>query len=172
MRWVTLSHVHLDRVATPWLIRRFVDPSAEFSFIERGVEPPADAVPFGMPGVDLSSYDENGTTFSKVITAHGLNDPALLRMERILAAGVQHALGHTPPVDQPEDERTLGGALDSLGLGLGVTYDDAEHIERAMPLYEALYILCRIRLLPEEIRARIPASAERIEFIRAALAAH
>ena len=52
MKWVTRDHLHMDRVASPWLIRRFIDAAAEFSFVPFGNEgiPPPDAIPFGIPG--------------------------------------------------------------------------------------------------------------------------
>jgi hypothetical protein len=172
MHWVTLAHVHLDRVATPWLIRRFVDVRAEFTFLDWSQErrPPEGTIPFGMPGVELSSHDEHGTTFSKVMTAYGLTDPALVLMERIVAAGVRHAMGHRRPEDVTDEEWALGSALDSLGVGLGIVYNDADHVEHAMPLYDALYALCQLRSLPDDVRAKIPASPpERVGFLRTAL---
>ena len=69
MKWVTRDFVHLYRVASPWLIQRFVDPEAQFVFVPLGQEDtrPSDAIPFGLPGVELSSHDEHGTTFEKII---------------------------------------------------------------------------------------------------------
>lgn len=172
MHWVTRSHLHLDRVATPWLIHRFVDPDATFGFAPWGEAPAEEqgVVVFGFPGIELSSHDAGGTTFAKVLRRYALDDPALERMERIVAAGVRHALGHDPAPDESEDETMLGAALDRLGVGLGVAFDDAEHLERAMGLYEAVYVLCRIAALPEDIPAQAPGSLPaRIAFLRSAL---
>src|SRR5260370_33406786 len=105
MRWMTLAHLRLDRVASAWLIARFVDEQAEFEYLDWGAErPEADALMlFGMPGVELSSHDERGTCFSKILDAYQLDDPALALLERIVAAGVAHAL-EREPVSELEPE--------------------------------------------------------------------
>lgn len=61
MLWVTTDHVHLDRVACPWLIRRFIDKDAEFTFLTRDNvnSLPADAIPYAIPGVELGPHDES-----------------------------------------------------------------------------------------------------------------
>jgi hypothetical protein len=172
MQWVTRAHLHLDRVATPWLIRRFVDPDAEFIFLEWDEQPPENAglIPFGMPGIELSSHDERGTTFAKVMRRYALRDIALVRMERIVAAGVRHALGHEPPADETSDDRMLGAALDLLGSGLGVAFEDADHLRHGIGLYEGLYALCQVQELPVSVTAGMPGTLPaRIEYLRAAL---
>lgn len=84
MRWVTRDRVHLDRVAAPWLIRRFIDPDADFVLLPSDSlgDLPDDATPFGLPGVELSSHDENGSTFRKILDIYGLEDAALRRLGR------------------------------------------------------------------------------------------
>ncbi|MFJ4818094.1 chromate resistance protein ChrB domain-containing protein [Streptomyces sp. NPDC088801] len=166
MRWATLAHVHLDRVASPWLVRRFVDPAAEFEFVEWGLDGglpdparlrvPEGATPIGIPGVRLGLHDEHGSCFQKVLRAYELDDPALWRMERVIAAGISHALGTPERPDQTEEERVLGTTLDLLGTALGVAFDDAEHLENAMPLYDGVYEHCRMRELSKDIVAGAP----------------
>lgn len=166
MRWATLAHVHLDRVASPWLVRRFVDPAATFEFVQWGLDgqlpdpsrlqAPEGATPIGMPGVELGLHDEHGSCFQKILRAYDLDDPALWRMERTIAAGISHALGTPKRVDETEEERTLGAALNVLGTAFGVAFDDAEHLEHAMSLYDAVYEHCRIRELPDDILANAP----------------
>ncbi|MEH0421481.1 chromate resistance protein ChrB domain-containing protein [Streptomyces sp. B21-083] len=166
MRWATLAHVHLDRVASPWLVRRFVDPEAEFEFVEWGLDGglpdparlriPEGSTPIGIPGVPLGLHDENGPCFQKVLRAYDLDDPALWRMERIVAAGISNALGTPARPDQTEEERVLGTALNLVGSAFGVAYDDAEHLENALSLYDGVYELCRIRGLPEDVVAGAP----------------
>ena len=79
MKWVTRDHVHMDRVAASWLIRRFIDRGeAEFSLFPSGRIPlPQGEIPFGVPGVELGIHDEAGSTFRKILTKHKLDDPAL-----------------------------------------------------------------------------------------------
>jgi hypothetical protein len=170
---MTLAHVHLDRVATPWLIRRFVDPDAEFSFLPWDARPPSgaeDLILFGMPDVELSSHDEAGTTFAKVLRAYELEDPALHGVERVVAAGVRHARGHEPAEDETREESVLGAALDRLGHGLALAYEDAEHVERAMAVCEGVYALCQVDALPEETRLRAPqVHPARIAYLRDAV---
>ncbi len=172
MRWMTTSHLHLDRVATPWLIRRFVDPSAEFVFLEWGEEPPEvdGTMLFGIRGHELGPYDEQGTAFAKVMSRYALDDAALVRMERIVAAGVRHALGHEPPPEQTEEEAVLGAALDLLGGGLGLAFDDEDHLRHGLGLYEGLYALCQVRTLPESVQAELPGTLpERVQYLRDAI---
>jgi hypothetical protein len=167
MRWMTLAHIHLDRVAAPWLITRFVDPDAEFSYLEWGLDGelpgselaaqvPAGTTPVGIPGVTLGLHDSDGSCFAKVLRHHGLEDPALWRMERLVSAGVRHAFGQPPAADETAEESMLGAALDELGTALGVAFDDAEHLERALGLYDAVYTLCQIRELSPDTLAGAP----------------
>jgi len=180
VRWVTLSHVHLDRAAAPWLVRRFVDPEATFEYVGWGhpaaiptpgsIEIPHGATPLGIPGVELGLHDEEGTCFSKVLRVYQLDDPALWRMERLIASGVSDTLGLPPPPNQTEEERTIGSSLNKLGTAFGLAFDDDEHLEHTMPLYDAVYIHCRVCELPEEVLAEAPAlPPERTPYLRAAM---
>jgi hypothetical protein len=92
MKWVTRDHVHMDRVAASWLIRRFIDREAEFSFVPFGSEHPLPQgeIPFGVPGVELGIHDEAGSTFRKILTKHKLDDPALDMLADIIESGIVH----------------------------------------------------------------------------------
>jgi hypothetical protein len=172
VRWITRSQVHLDRVATPWLIVRFVDPAAEFEFVEwdESADASEGVIWFGVPDVELGTHDARGTCFRKVLDRFELRDPALERMERIIASGVADALGTDPPSGQTDDEATLGAALNRLGNGLGIVLDDHRHLEVGLALYEALYALCRVELLAPEERASAPAARpEQIAYLRSRL---
>ncbi len=172
MRWITKSHLHLDRVATPWLIARFVDPVAEFRFVTWDAQPAEDDATrwFGVPGVELSSHDDDGTCFAKVMRAYDLDDPALVLMERVIASGVADALGSPPPQEQTEQEATLGAALNQIGSGLGIAFDDDQHLEAGMALYEALYALCQVQVLPSDVGLDLPAALpDRVEYLRRAV---
>jgi hypothetical protein len=174
MRWMTLAHLHLDRVATAWLIARFLDDHAEFEFLAWDQTPPEEQdglTLFGVPGARLAPHDEHGTCFAKVLRAYGLQDPGLQLLEEAVDAGVRHALGLEPARERDPDIAALGVALDLAGIGFGVTSDDHEHLARASPLYDALFEVCRARTLPASVRERIPRlPGERSAFLRAVLA--
>jgi hypothetical protein len=176
MQWMTRSHLHLDRMATSWLILRFIDADAQFLFIDweqepAGVDGGNGPIPFGMPGVALSSHDEHGTAFAKTLRAYRLDDPALALLARIVDAGVRHALAHDQADDATEEETIIGAALDMLGEGFGVAFEDEEHIDRVACLYDGLYALCQVRTLPSDMAAATPRGGlpERIGYLRGAI---
>jgi hypothetical protein len=140
MKWVTRDFVHLDRVASPWLIKRFIDPEAIFVFVSWGQEQsrPSDAIPFALPGVEIGPHDENGTTFAKLLAKYGLTDPALISLEKVIAAGVEYALhGYRPGPDEHYGQIAVGLLAISEGMML-LNEDDATIIERSLPIYDAL----------------------------------
>jgi hypothetical protein len=164
MRWSTRSHLHLDRTASAWCIAGFIDPAAEFCFL--GWDTPVDTSDphcFGMPGVVLSGHDEAGTCLAKILREYSLTeDPALLRVERAVAAGVRHALDLPLPPGQTRRETEIGNTLDGLGLALSLRHDDAHHLRVAGPLYDALYTYLQLDdlgeiTLPETQPARVAA---------------
>src|ERR1700674_3806189 len=69
MKWITTANVHFDRLASPWLIKRFIDPNAEFLFEAKGQEDkrPKDAIPIAIPGAKLGPHDKDGPTFLKIV---------------------------------------------------------------------------------------------------------
>ncbi|MEA2169510.1 MAG: hypothetical protein QOF76_2810 [Solirubrobacteraceae bacterium] len=183
MRWVTLSHVHLDRAAAPWLIKRFVDPEAEFGFAAWGMdgkipEPgsvvvPEGATPFAIPGAELGLHDADGTCCAKILRKYGLDaDPGLVAVERVIAAGVRHTFGEDPAPDETAEESMLGGALNLIGAGLGLAFHDPEHLAIAFGMYDGLLAHCRMRLLPADVTAAAPfLPPQKIPFLREALTA-
>jgi hypothetical protein len=138
MKWVTRSHVHVDRVACPWLITRFIDSEAEFLFVARSkvleTAEEQGAVPFDTPGAFLHHRD-GMCTFDVLIAEYELSDPALLRMARVInAADTRH-----PEADP------LAAGLEAIASGYGLRYpDDVENIERQSAVYDALYAWCRL----------------------------
>jgi hypothetical protein len=156
VRWATRGHLHLDRVATAWLILRFVDRQAQFIFVEDISGVPADATPFGLAGVELSSHDHAGTTLAKTMRRHALDQPALLLLERMVAEGVRHALGDEAQDPEPE-VRAIATALDLIGVGMGVLFDDDDELLGAcLALYDALYIVTQARTLSPELQSALP----------------
>ncbi len=152
MKWVTRDRVHLDRVACPWLIKRFVDKDAAFVFVAWGKEDdrPADAVPYALPGVELSPHDDDGSTFEKIMRKYNLKDPALDILAQIINSGIHQSLhhGHKDEFDVPRLEGVGLGAL-SEGIML-ITRDDHENLEKSFLMYDALYAYCRSLVVQHE----------------------
>lgn len=131
MKWVTWQNVGVDRIGCAWLIRRDVDPKAEFVFIPEGSKAiPKGAEPFDIPGVRLSHHGGHCSFFA-VVRAHELTDPVLTRIARIVdeADTVQEALV----------EPSAAG-LDLICTGIRLTSaDDREAIKRGALVFESLY---------------------------------
>jgi hypothetical protein len=83
MRWATRRGCHVDRASCAWLIRRFIDPAAEFVFVNDPDEVPPDATAFDMAGVALSHH-EGDCSFETFLRRHELADPALVEIGRII----------------------------------------------------------------------------------------
>jgi hypothetical protein len=162
MKWVTRDHVHMDRVASPWLIRRFIDPTAEFVFvpfaetrgksIDADLALPTDAIAFGIPGSELGPHDESGSTFRKLIRKYTLDDPALEFMVAIIESGIRHVFHHREAgYSVAHLQHAEGVGLDALALGmLYLSVDDARNIQQSMVIYDALYAYCAGNLFWKE----------------------
>lgn len=131
MKWVTWENIGVDRMASAWLIRRFIDPQSEFQFIPAGQKPlPEEAEPFDIPGVRFSHH-RGHCTFHSLIKEHRLIDPVLAR----IAAIVDEA-----DVVQDASVEAAAPGLDLVCRALRRTSkDDKEAVERAVLLYDALY---------------------------------
>ncbi len=144
MQWVTRSHVHVDRVACPWLISRFVDSEAEFLFVPKGqieqVARETGATPFDAPGVELGHH--NGKcSFETIIEHYGLTDKALLRLAQIV---------HSADVTADRDADPIAPGLEAIAVGYSLRFpDDLENLERQFDVYDALYAWCRLQVAGE-----------------------
>lgn len=131
MKWVTWEQVGVDRMACAWLIKKYLDPEAEFLFVPTGVTPlPEGAEPFDIPGVRLSHH-RGHCTFYSMLREYDLNDPVLQRIARVVdeADTVQDVL--LEPV---------AAGLDVLCQGIRlISPDDHTALERGRLLYDALY---------------------------------
>ena len=137
MKWITRERPKIDRLACPWLIRRFVDPSAEFLYVPAGdvaaTAAATGAIPYDMPSVELTHVGEL-CSFDAFITKYGLTDPALAQLAVIVRAA---------DTDRLELAPEAAGLL-AVSIGLGRTFaDDHILLEHAMVLYDALYAWCR-----------------------------
>lgn len=83
MNWATRAGIHIDRAACAWLIRRHLDPDAQFVFVADPTEVPQDATPFDMRGVELSHHDGD-CTFETILRRYHLDDPVLWRIAEII----------------------------------------------------------------------------------------
>jgi hypothetical protein len=138
LRWATRAGVHVDRAASAWLIRRFVDPEAEFIFVDDPDDVPGDATPFDMIGVDLTHHGDK-VTFESILDRHHLDDRILHQLGRIIhEADVADDL-----YDAPE-----AAGLDAIIRGLSLTEDDEELIVLTRPLFDGLYALLHRRHSP------------------------
>lgn len=176
MKWVTRNYVHLDRVACPWLIKRFIDPDAEFVFVLWGREDerPPDAIPFAIPEVELGPHDAQGTTFQKLLTKYKLDDPALDRMAKVIAGGVDCVLHEYRPAPG-ENEGQIGVGLLAISDGLMLIKEsDDQVIEASLVVYDALYATFKACALLEASGEKLPprggrGPASKTEFLRALL---
>ena len=159
MKWVTRDFVHLDRVASPWLIKRFIDRDAIFVFVPWGEEDkrPADAIPFALPGAEIGPHDHEGSTFDKLLRKYRLDDSALHAIAKVIAAGIEYVLhGYRPAADDTHGQMAVGLLAISEGTML-VNEDDTTIIERGLPVYDALYAYFTAHRLAELKGAPLPA---------------
>ena len=137
MRWVTREHPKIDRVACPWLIRRFIDPGAEFLFVPpsevRSAAITRDAVPYDVAGVELT-HDGPLCSFDAFIRRYELKDPALDVLAPIVRGADTGAFELAPQA----------AGLLAISLGLSRMFaDDHAMLERGFVLYDALYAWAR-----------------------------
>jgi hypothetical protein len=134
MRYVTRSKVHVDRIATAWAIRRFIDRDATFVFVDRNTDVSAlDAIPFDMRGAELGHH-LGRCTFEVLLDSYELRDPALRRMGEIVRA-----------IDMPFDsERTadMAGLAAAFNELRDADIADDERLRRGRPICEELYLKC------------------------------
>jgi hypothetical protein len=134
-RYVTRERVHVDRIATAWAIRRFVDPKATFAFVARERDPErVDGTPFDMRGSALSHRDGK-VTFEVLLATHQLTDHALARMAAIV---------HAADTGEDGTAETAGVRAVFDGIRDGLRSDD-ERLVAGFGVCEALYAHCRGR---------------------------
>lgn len=139
MKWLTRSHVHVDRVACPWLITRFVDNEAEFLFVPKSqierVARETGAIPYDAANVELGHH-EGRCSFESIMVTYGLQDPALVRLAKIV---------HAADVDADIDTDPLARGLEAIATGYSIRFPkDQENLEHQFEVYDALYAWCRL----------------------------
>lgn len=137
MRWITRENVKVDRVACPWLIKRFVDPEAEFLFVPEGellaTAARAGATPFDAPRLTEVRLNHRGArcTFEAILEDFNLTDPGLHKLGEIVRAA--DVKGQEAVAPEGPGLRAIAEGFASLGL------DDEERVRLELPVYDALY---------------------------------
>jgi len=140
LKWVTRSHVHIDRVACPWLISRFIDSEAEFLFVPKGeiekVVKETGAIPFDAPGVELG-HREGRCSFESIMVKYGLQEPDLMRLAKIV---------HAADIEKDIDTDPIARGLEAIASGFSLRFpNNADNLVRQFEVYDALYAWCRLQ---------------------------
>jgi hypothetical protein len=146
VKWVTRARVKVDRVACPWLIRKFVDQDAEFLFVPReevlAAAEREGAIPFDTPGAELNHVGDL-CTFDAILEKYGLTDPALHRLAAIVRGADTRNKDLTP----------WSRGLDAIAEGFqSMGLPDDEVLKLEWPVYDALYNFCRNEIEREKAR--------------------
>lgn len=141
MKWVTRKRIHVNRTATAWLIRRFLDPNADIMFVEANEVAAAqeheNAIGFDAPGARYRHQDERGRcSFEQLVDEHFPSDIALQRLALIV-----HGADFPKEIDITPESAGLWAI--SQGFGDEVAKDDAEIVERASFIYDSLLVHLR-----------------------------
>lgn len=142
MKWVTRERVKVDRVACPWLIKKFVDPDAEFIFVapDRVAKTAEreDATPFDVAGAELGHHDGK-CSFEAIVEKYEISDPAIALLARIV---------HGADVSEDLYGEPEAAGLKAIAEGFGMIglADDHEILAREFSVYDALYAYCKRRL--------------------------
>lgn len=129
MRYCTRKDVHVDRCASAWLIKRFIDADAEFVFVD-GQLPVPDAIPFDMHGVEWGHHDDQ-CSFETILVLHHIADPVLQQIAHII---------HGADILADADETLESPGIDLLFKGLRLVSDsDQETLDRGYVVMDALY---------------------------------
>ena len=140
MRWITRENVKVDRVACPWLIKRFVDRDAQFLFVPEAELLAAakreNATPFDATRFAEMKLNHRGErcTFEAIVEDFGLTDPALQRLGRIVRAADVKGQEHIAP--EGLGLRAIAHGFASLGIA------DEDRLRLGFPIYDALYAYC------------------------------
>lgn len=137
MKWITRERPKIDRIACPWLIKKFVDQEAQFLYVPRenvlDVAKKENAIPYDIANVELTHVGDL-CSFDAILKKYELNEPALLHLAEIVRAADTDTLEKSPQAS----------GLLAITLGLSAnTSDDHEMLKIGMIIYEALYAWCR-----------------------------
>ncbi len=144
MKWVTREKAKVDRIACPWLIKKFVDQKAEFLFVPSDqvlkVAKEQGAISYDAQGAELTHYKEDGNervSFDAIIKKYKLKDPALLELAKIVR-GADAKLPDTPPES---------AGLEAAAHGFrNLAKDDFDNMKLQFPTYDAFYKYCQLKI--------------------------
>ena len=129
MRWATRAGIHIDRAACAWLIRRFVDPRAQFTFVTDPAEVPAGVTAFDIRGAELSHHGSD-CSFETILRRYELTDPVLWRIAQIV---------HEADLDDQRYDAPEAPGFDVALRGLSMICADERILELTGPLFDGLY---------------------------------
>jgi hypothetical protein len=142
VKWATRNGVHIDRAACAWLIRRFLDPRAEFVFVTDTDQMPADATAFDMRGVELSHHTSTDgaedCSFETILRHYDLSDPVLWHLARLV---------HEADLDDSRYEAPEAPGLDVITRGLSMVATDEQVLHATGLLFDGLYEFHRRALM-------------------------
>jgi hypothetical protein len=133
MKWITRDRPKIDRIACPWVIKKFIDEEAEFFYVPKEqvfeLAKRLEAIPFDIPGAEYSHQDEN-CTFDYIIKKHKLNDPVLQELAAIIRGADTYRFDLAPQA----------AGLWAISAGLSYNFrDDYEMLDIGMKIYDALF---------------------------------
>ena len=138
MKWITREKIKVDRVACPWLIKKFIDADAEFVFLPHNTDWAriSDGIVFDVPDCELGHHGED-VSFNSILTKYKLADPALVLLGEIVRAADS----------RPRNPHIAGEGLRWIAAGFGkLGFSDHEILEREFVVYDALYAECKRRV--------------------------
>jgi len=141
VKWVTREHPRTDRIACPWLIRKFIDPDAEILYVPRdevlSVAERENAISFDAPGARYTHRD-GLCSFEVLVQDYGIDDPAIAYLSRIV---------HGADVSEDRDATPESAGLVAIADGFAqLGLDDQEQLALELPVYDALYAWCQEKL--------------------------
>lgn len=142
MKWITREHIRVDRVACPWLIKKFIDPEAEFLFVSSDkvmtVAEHEGAIPYDARGQAELDHHEGRCSFESIIKKYGVADPAVNELAKIV---------HAADVVSDRSMAAEAAGLQAIAQGFGLMYsNDYEILEKQFPVYDALYAYCKSKI--------------------------
>jgi hypothetical protein len=139
MKWITREHVKVDRVACPWLIKKFIDLEAEFIFLPHDTDwaNVRDGIVYDVPNCELGHHGED-VSFNSILKKYHLADPALVLLGELVRAADSHP---SNPHPAGEGLRWVAHGFSALDLS------DHEILDREFIVYEALYAECQRRVI-------------------------